>query len=221
MMSKRVLIFGANGMIGSLILEKCLESEKINEVVAITRKELEIKHPKLKNILHQDYLNVNSIENYFENIDICYFCLGVYTGAVNNDLFFEITVDYTKTIASKLIQKSNQACFCFLSGMGADLTEKSKMPFAKAKGMAENYLLKLGLQKLVIFRPGYIYPDKKRKEPNFFYTLSRWLYPILKIVYPNIGLSSETLANVMFNTGFSYSPKVILENKDIKDFNAS
>lgn len=220
-MSKRVLILGANGMTGDLILQKCLQSSEVNEVIAITRKELTIKNVKLRNIIHENFLNVDSIASYFENIDTCYYCLGVYTGAVLNDVFFQITVDYTKVIADQLKQKSPHACFCFLSGMGADLSEKSKMPFAKAKGIAENYLLQLGLNKLVIFRPGYIYPVTKRKEPNFFYTLSRWLYPILKVVYPNIGLSSEALANAMFKAGFKATPTIILENKDIKSFNVS
>jgi nucleoside-diphosphate-sugar epimerase len=220
-MHKRVIILGANGMIGGIILEKCLSANNIDQVITVTRKALAIKHPKLINILHQDFLNLNGIESHLENIDICYYCLGVYTGAVNNDLFFQITVDYTKSIANTLIQKSPELCFCFLSGMGADLSEKSKLPFAKAKGIAENYLMKLGLRKLVIFRPGYIYPVQKRKEPNFFYSLSRWLYPLLKIVYPNIGLSSTTLANAMFKAGFENSSRVILENRDIKIFSAS
>ncbi len=218
---KKVLILGANGMTGDLILQKCLQSKDINEVITITRKSLQLNHPKLTSIIHDDFLNVNAISSYFENIDICYYCLGVYTGAVPNDLFFQITVDYTKVVADQLKQKSPNACFCFLSGMGADLSEKSKMPFAKAKGIAENYLLQLGLNKLVIFRPGYIYPVKKRKEPNFFYTLSRFLYPVLKIIYPGIGLSSEQLANAMFKAGFTPAPSVILENNAIKKFNVS
>lgn len=218
---KKVLIFGANGMTGDLILQKCLQSNDINEVITITRKELQIKHPKLTSIIHDNFLNFDAIASNFENIDICYYCLGVYTGAVPNDLFFQITVDYTKVIADQLKFKSPNICFCFLSGMGADLTERSKMPFAKAKGMAENYLLQLGFEKLVIFRPGYIYPVTKRREPNFFYTLSRWLYPILKIMYPGIGLSSEQLASAMFKAGFITTPSVILENNAIKKFIAS
>lgn len=218
---KKVLIFGANGMTGDLILQKCLQLNDINEVITITRKELQIKHPKLTSIIHDNFLNFDAITSNFENIDICYYCLGVYTGAVPNDLFFQITVDYTKVIADQLKFKSPNICFCFLSGMGADLTERSKMPFAKAKGMAENYLLKLGFEKLVIFRPGYIYPVTKRREPNFFYTLSRWLYPILKIMYPGIGLSSEQLASAMFKAGFITTPSVILENNAIKKFIAS
>ncbi len=218
MMKKLVLILGANGMIGELILNKCLESNEIGTVVTVTRKALAMNHEKLKNIIHHNFLDFTSIENVFAEIDICYYCLGVYTGAVSNNLFFEITVDYTKSVVALLKEKSPNVRFCFLSGMGAYLTEKSNVPFAKAKGMAENYLLKIGLGALFIFRPGYIYPVTKRKEPNAFYTIIRWFYPFLNLIYPNIGLSSEQLAKSMFKAGFENAPTTILENKAIKSF---
>lgn len=219
--NKSVLIFGATGMIGDLILNDCLQNNHIHKVVTITRKDLGVKNEKLRSIIHQNFLDFTGIENEFSGIDICYFCLGVYTGAVSNNKFFEITVDYTKSIADALKAKSPNIRFCFLSGMGADLTEKSSLPFAKAKGMAENYLLQIGLGNLFIFRPGYIYPITKRKEPNTFYSIIRWLYPLLNLIYPNIGLSSEQLAKAMFKAGFEDTPTTILENKDIKSFIAS
>ena len=220
-MGKRVLITGANGMIGQIILHKCLEDREVREVITITRKELHSAHPKLKSIIHSDFMNYNSLIADFEDIDICYYCLGVYTGAVPKKLFFEITVDYTKAFAQFLYEKSPDAHFCFLSGMGADRTEKSKMAFAKAKGMAENFLLQLGFGQLAIFRPGYIYPVQKRIEPNFFYVINRKLYPLLKWIYPNIGLNSDQLASSMYKAGFEKVPKAILENKDIIQYLSS
>ena len=56
-------------------------------------------------------------------------------------------------------------------------------------------------------------------EPNLVYTASRFLYPILSGLYPNIAISSEDLARVMvhaglYGTGEKENP--ILENKDIR-----
>ena len=45
-MKKRVLILGANGMIGELILKKCLENNEIETVVTVTRKALAINNEK-------------------------------------------------------------------------------------------------------------------------------------------------------------------------------
>ena len=143
----------------------------------------------------------------------------IITGAVPDDLFRQITVDYTLALARALHKASPRAAFCFLSGQGADPTEKSRMAFARYKGAAENALLDIGFPRVHIFRPGYIYPVTPRKEPNLMYTISRFLYPLVRRIYPNIGISSEDLANAMvhaglYGTGENENP--ILENKDIR-----
>jgi hypothetical protein len=71
-----------------------------------------------------------------------------------------------------------------------------------------------------IFRPGYIYPVTPRKEPNLMYTISRFLYPLLSRIYPNIGIPSENLAAAMVKAGLygtSENDNPILENKDIRN----
>ena len=77
----------------------------------------------------------------------------------------------------------------------------------------------MGFPRVHIFRPGYIYPVTPRKEPNRMYTASRFLYPLVRRLYPNIGISSEDLAQAMvhaglYGTGDNKDP--ILENKDIR-----
>ncbi|MEO5644004.1 MAG: hypothetical protein ABIQ40_20500 [Bacteroidia bacterium] len=91
------------------------------------------------------------------------------------------------------------------------------MQFARDKGAAENYLISLKFDRLYIFRPGYIYPVTPRKEPNFSHKLMRALYkPVLKWLYPNIGISSEELAKVMVNAGINGADKIIFENKALR-----
>ncbi len=112
---------------------------------------------------------------------------------------------------------SPKATFCFLSGQGADQKEKSRIAFAKYKGMAENYLTKLQFGALYIFRPGYIYPVEKREEPNLSYRIFRKLYPLMKKIYPQGAITSEELSNSMFKAGMVGAFKSILENQDIKE----
>ncbi len=97
----------------------------------------------------------------------------------------------------------------------ADSTEKSRILFAREKGIAENYLLSLNF-KTHIFRPGYIYPETPRKEPNFSYKLMRVLYKPISAIYPNIGLKSTQLAAKMVEIGLLGSEKTIFENADIR-----
>ena len=205
-------------MIGNLILEYCLLREDVQKITSITRKSIGINHPKLVEVLHNDFLDYSAIESTFTNQDICFFCIGVYTGAVPRDEFRKITVDFTRAFAECLKKNSPNAGFVFLSGQGADSSEKSKVMFALDKGIAENILIKLQFNQLTIFRPGYIYPVTPRVEPNTFYKITRLLYkPFLSKVFPNIGLSSEELAKAMIKAGFEGSNQIIYENREIKN----
>lgn len=215
---KNVILTGSTGMIGHIVLQQCLNSDAIAKVTSIVRKSSGIKHPKLLEVIPANFLDFSVIENHFEHQDIAFFCLGVYTGAVPDATFKEITVDYTKAFADCLKQHSPDVSFVFLSGAGADLREKSKIPFAKYKGMAENYLLAKGFRQVTIFRPGYIFPVEKRKEPNFGYRIFRVLYPLLKnVLGRNASIKSTELGQAMFKSGLRSPDKVILENKDILD----
>jgi nucleoside-diphosphate-sugar epimerase len=216
---KNVIITGSNGMIGGLVLQNCLSNPEIKTVTSIVRRKSGIKHPKLVEVIHDNFLDFSAINNQLTNQDICFYCIGVYTGQVPRDEFAKITIDFTKAFATALRINSIETTFCFLSGQGADTSEKSSVMFAKDKGIAENFLFKLKFHRTYSFRPGYIYPVTKRNEPNFGYKLTRILYkPFLSKIYPNIGVTSEKLANVMVTVGLNGFDKPILENNDIRRY---
>ncbi|MEM1320890.1 MAG: NAD(P)H-binding protein [Bacteroidota bacterium] len=213
---KNVLITGATGMIGGIVLRECLAHSEVGSVTIIVRRSTGQHHPKLTEILHDDFTDYSKIADHFKNVDVAQFCIGVYTGQVPRDQFRVITVDFTAAFADMLKQHSPQATFCFLSGQGADQTESSRLMFAKDKGIAENALLRQAFGATYIFRPAYIYPVTPRKEPSFTYRLMRSLYPLLKAIYPQGAISSERLAKAMFKAGLYGADKTILENEDIK-----
>ncbi len=211
---KKVLIVGATGMIGSLVLKHCLEHPKVGSIVSISRKASQLTHAKLQEYLHDDFLNYENFANQFEHCDMAFFCIGVYTGQVTDARFKEITVDYAVAFAEQLKRSNPKARLCFLSGAGADRTEKSRTSFAKYKGMAENFLASSGLE-FYSFRPAYIYPVNPRKEPNLMYTISRLLYPVIKLFGKNASIRSTELATAMVKVGFEGAPGSFLENREI------
>jgi nucleoside-diphosphate-sugar epimerase len=215
-MSKRVIITGSTGMVGGLILKLCLESKDISEVIALVRRPANTIPPKYKEVVVFDFLDYTSQQQYFKEIDIVFYCLGAYTGSLSAEEFRIINYNYPLSLAKAIHQKSPNAKFCLLSGQGADRTEKSTMQFAKDKGAIENALSALNFKAFYSFRPGYIYPTKKRKEPNFFYTLSRLLYPILKLMGNNLSITDYQLAKTMFTVGMNGYSKEVLENKDMR-----
>lgn len=209
------MIAGASGMIGQLILNKCLADSSIQKVVSLVRKSS--KHPsdKLEEILVADFANLDNHQEHFKHLDAAFFCIGAYTGKVKDDLFKMITVNYTVEFASQLKVNSPDANLCLLSGAGADRTEKSSTSFARYKGMAENQIHAMGLH-FFTFRPGYIYPVTPRTEPNIMYRIMRSLYPLLKLLGPNASITSEELAEAMFRVGINGHNAEVIENKDIR-----
>ncbi len=215
-----VLILGATGMVGGEALSLCLEHEAVTRVTVIGRRPRGVEHPRLQEVLHSDFGDCAPIAEHLKGQDVALYCIGAYTGAVPDDVFRRITVDYTVQLAQALHGQSPHAALCFLSGQGADSKEASRVSFARYKGMAENALLRMGLGRVHIFRPGYIYPVVERTEPNFGYRVFRSLYPVMRRLYPNVGVSSRDLARAMVSVGLDGSlggEAPILDNRDIRN----
>ena len=79
----KVIITGATGMVGKGVLLECLDSQKISAVLSISRTSLAMNHPKLKEILLQDFTNVDSIQDKLSGYDACFYCMGVSAVGMN------------------------------------------------------------------------------------------------------------------------------------------
>lgn len=214
-----LVIVGATGMVGGYALRYALDHPAVGVVTVIGRKKLGILHPKLKEVLHQDFAESSALAEPLSGQDAAIFCLGVYTGAVPDAEFRKITVDYTVEFVRVLRASSPNATFSFLSGSGADQTERSTMAFARYKGVAEKALLTAGFPRLYIFRPAYIYPVEPRKEPNFSYRLLRAIYPVFRMLFPHQVIRADDLAKAMVEVAVrrkSERESVVFENRDIR-----
>ncbi|MEM6261323.1 MAG: hypothetical protein AAGI38_02365 [Bacteroidota bacterium] len=213
---KKAVIIGSSGMVGKVVLNLCLEHPEISQVISWVRKPSGISHPNLLEVVTDDLVNYPDAATYFADVTAAYCCVGVYTGAVPKDVFRKVTTDIPIAFAKALYAHSPAARYCFLSGQGADRTGKSAMMFARDKGDAENAISDLAQGRFFTFRPGYIYPVEKREEPSFGYRLMRNLYPVFRLLGKNVSITSEQLAQAIFQVGMdtgSYLEE--LENKDI------
>ena len=114
---------------------------------------------------------------------------------------------------------SPDAAFSFLSGGGADPTGRSRIPYARYKGEAENALIAAGFPSVYIFRPAYIYPVEPRKEPNFSYRLMRAIYPVFRALFPNQVIRADDLARAMVDVVVRRTGEPghsVFENRDIR-----
>ncbi len=216
---KRLVLVGATGMVGKYALRYALDNSAVGSVMSIGRRKLGISHPKLTEVLHRDFADCSALAGVLSDQDAAVFCLGTYTGSVAEADLRRITVDYTIEFARVLHASSPGAAFSFLSGSGADPTGRSRMPFARYKGEAENALLAAGFAHVYIFRPAYIYPVEPRKEPNFSYRLLRTVYPAFRTLFPNQVIRADDLARAMVDVVVRETGRrggSILENRDIR-----
>jgi uncharacterized protein YbjT (DUF2867 family) len=205
-------------MVGGYALRYALEHPNIERVTSIGRKKLGLSHPKWQEVLHPDFADCSALAEVLSGQDAAVFCLGTYTGAVPDAELRKITVDYAIEFARVLKRSSPNAAFSFLSGNGADPTGKSRMAFARYKGEAEKVLLSMGFPSVYIFRPAYIYPVEPRKEPNLSYRLLRVIYPVFRLLFPNLVIQSDDLAKAMVDVVFREGAErqgLVFENRDI------
>jgi uncharacterized protein YbjT (DUF2867 family) len=216
---KRVVIVGATGMVGGYALRCALDNLAVGSVTSIGRRRLGILHPKLKEVLHQDFADCSALADALSGQDAAVFCLGTYTGAVSDAELRTITVGYTIEFARVLRSSSPDAAFSFLSGSGADPTGRSRLAFARYKGEAEKALLAAGFPHVYIFRPAYIYPVEPRKEPNFSYRLLRAIYPAFRMLFPNQVIRADDLGRAMVDVAVRRTGErggLVFENRDIR-----
>lgn len=211
----RIIITGATGMVGEGVLHECLQHDQVEEVLLINRKSAGVTHPKLREVLHQDFYNLAAIESHLRGYDACFFCLGVSSIGMKEAKYYKSTHSLTLSVAEILCRLNPQMTFCYISGAGTDSTEKGKSMWARVKGKTENDLFKLPFHAVYAFRPGFIKPTKGLKNTHSFYKYITWLYPLGKAVYPDGFCTLTELGKAMIKTGLSGYEKKILEVKDI------
>ena len=216
---KHLVIVGATGMVGGYSLRYALDDSAVKSVTSIGRKTLGISHPKLKEVLHQNFADCSTLGDALLVQDAAVYCLGTYTGSVSDAELRAITADYTMEFARVLRNSSPNAAFSFLSGNGADPTERSRLAFARYKGQAEKALLAAGFPRVYLFRPAYIYPVEPRKEPNFSYRMLRAVYPVFQVLFPIQVIRADDLARAMVEVVLRQTQEregLVFENRDIR-----
>ena len=71
-MKYKVVITGSTGMVGKGVLIECLESDLIEKVLVINRSSINMNHPKLTEIILEDFNNLDEIRDELVGYDGCY-----------------------------------------------------------------------------------------------------------------------------------------------------
>jgi uncharacterized protein YbjT (DUF2867 family) len=221
----KVVIFGATGMVGEGALRECLEDPRVQSVLVVGRSNVRLTDPKIREILHVDFLDFKPIQSQLAGYDACFFCLGVSAAGMSEDDYRRLTYDVTLAAAEAMVAVSPNLTFCYVSGEGTDSTEKGRAMWARVKGKTENALLRLPFKAAYMFRPGYIQPLKGVRSKTgwyqAFYTVLAPLYRILRRLAPKYVTTTVNLGRAMINAAANGYPRHILGTKDINQLAAT
>ena len=145
-------------MVGQGVLRECLLDHDVESVLAIGRSALGQQHEKLREIVHDDLSDFNSIEEQLRCYDACFFCLGVSSAGMREADYRRVTYDLTMAAAQTLARLNPGMTFIYVSGAGTDSSGRGRSMWARVKGETENALFLLPFKAAYMFRPALIQP---------------------------------------------------------------
>ncbi len=172
---KKALITGASGLIGKELTDLLLQSGEYQEILILVRKPLNIRHPKLTQIIY----NFDHPDNSVIQADDIYCTLGsTIKKAGSKEAFRKIDFEYPLQIAQAALQNGARQLL-IVTALGSD--PKSMIFYNRVKGEVEKALEKLDYGSLHIFRPSLLTGNRteKRAGENFAKILAKIVDPLL------------------------------------------
>ena len=210
----KILLFGATGSVGNAVLEACCAAPIVEEVRAITRRPLMNTNAKLRTFVHQDFLNYATVQEAFQSIDACLFCLGFSATQVSKEDYRKITYSYTLAAANMFKAQCPGAAFHYISGKGTS----SASPFLWARVKAQTEYDLMELVAADCWRPAFIEAEPSASLPRLyalFFPLGRLFKP-----FPSFYVHGHDLARAMLQASVEKLRRRIIENSEIREIAA-
>jgi uncharacterized protein YbjT (DUF2867 family) len=215
----KVILFGATGMVGKGCLRECLLDADVESVLAVGRSPTGQRHARLREILHDNFLDFSGIESQLAGFDVCFFCLGVSSVGMSEERYRHLTYDVTMAAARTLAKLNPEMVFIYVTGRGTDSTEQGRLMWARVKGKTENDLLKLPFKAAYMFRPAGIQPlhgiKSKTAWVQGIYVAAAPLLSLLNRVAPKYMTTTEQVGRAMIRVARDGFPRPVLESEDI------
>ena len=176
----KVIVTGATGFIGAEVLAQTLAHPAITSVVALSRRELPTKHPKLTTIIHSDFTSYPpSLLSQLAGAEACIYALGLVAPSqpelqrrVNYDFTLAAANAFASSLAPQAAQQGKKFRFVYTSGHYVERDQQAQLwvmaEGRKMRGTVEIELEKVEKEKnageaggafeLFIARPSFVLP---------------------------------------------------------------
>ncbi|MBK5260254.1 MAG: NAD(P)H-binding protein [Thermoanaerobaculia bacterium] len=174
MKSRRILLLGATGLVGSELLSLLLAEDSVERVTVVARRASGHSHPKLSEKIF-DLTEMDRHAALFA-VDQIFCALGTTIKAAGSQERFR-TIDHDLPVAAARIGRMRGAThFLLVSSLGAD--RNSRAFYTRVKGETEDDIIALNYPALTIARPSLLLgPRKERRLGEELAKPFGWLMP--------------------------------------------
>lgn len=184
-------------MVGAELVRQAVADSDVEEIIALVRRAMPFSHPKLREVIHSDFLNFAGLREVFSGVDACVWCLGISQLRVPEKEYISITYRYTVKAAEAMRSANPALRFVFLSAAGADMSGRWPGRFVRVKGRTERALAHMNLAGLYIFRPGGILPSVPQLHSGRYKKFELFMLKLLAFAAPFAVVSTARLAKAM------------------------
>lgn len=212
-----IVLFGATGMLGQAALLEAIDDASVDSIRVVTRRPTGTRHPKVTELVHDDFADFSSLEPQLECLDACLYCLGISAAGLSEDEYRRITRDFAVAASESMLRASPGMRMVFISGAGAQAG--SGTMWRRVKAEAEQAVLALPWRSAHCLRPAMIMPRRgvtsRTRAYRIGYNALGWAYPVFKAVAPGSTTTSDQLGRAMLAIARDGHDKPILEGADI------
>ncbi len=210
-------IIGANGLVGSILLEVLASEKKYDNIITLSRKPITRISDK-----HFPYvIDFNNLEEYsflFDTDDL-FICIGTtLKKAGSKEQFIKIDKGFAVQSAKHFYSQGGKRIF-LISAAGAN--PKSSIFYNRVKGEIEKEILDMKFASCYIFRPGLLLGERKEKRfleksaKKAYSFINKFIEPVFKSY---IGTRVENLVDsVLIYSSKPQSETKIITNSEIKN----
>jgi uncharacterized protein YbjT (DUF2867 family) len=158
---RTALVAGSTGLIGKQLVNLLVVDPLYDSVIALSRKPLDIRHPKLKNLI----VDFDQLATYAEELGAndVFCCLGTtMKRAGSKEAFWKVDHDYALNLAKITRQRGAQK-FHLISALGAN--RNSSFYYNEVKGKLEEAIGEAGFRAYHIFRPSLLLGPRQEQRP--------------------------------------------------------
>ncbi len=159
-MKKTVIVLGATGLTGSILLEKLINDDRYESIKLFSRKKIEGLPKKVQQFIG----NILELENFKEDFKAneVFCCIGTTAKKTPNKELYK-SIDYGIPVsAAKLSKENGINTFLVVSALGANA--ESSIFYNKTKGEMEQAVLQQKIANTYILQPSIIGGNRKEQR---------------------------------------------------------